>query len=90
MGRRSIRAKGTPLPTTIAVASRMQFARATILSYGSHFSGPGIPGFNEGSEHLHAVIFPSPGKVVDFGILTTSLPDSIRRFNFNLMLPGKM
>lgn len=27
---------------------------------------------------------------VDFGILTTSLPDSIRRFNFNLMLPGKM
>lgn len=28
--------------------------------------------------------------IVDFGILTTSLPDSIRRFNCNPMLPGKM
>lgn len=28
--------------------------------------------------------------IVVLGILTTSLPDSIRSFNFNLMLPGKM
>lgn len=36
------------------------------------------------------LVLVAPRRHVDFGILTTSLPDSIRRFNFNPMLPGKM